>query len=327
MPMRWKCLHPVFKNHTFHPCGECRYCRMNETRDWAVRTCNEQRYYKYGSFVTLTYDNKKVAENPYDKDYYDKPLVWSLHYQDLKDFLGRLRDQYEYNADLILVDKTKIIGKKNPRVYPEFKYMGCGEYGDEFTHRPHWHICLLGVDFADKYPWRRSRKCRDKWLYRSPVCEKLWKYGNVEIGSLEEDDINYCSGYVQKKIKSKGDEYYRKQGKEPPKRYMSKGLGKRFLEEFFEDIKRDGFVFYKGKKTSLPRYYRDKVYSKEERQAIVEKYAKEKFIEAEKLRDKALKKYGDAFFYDRNQEELQNVRDRDFQKKYQDRKRNLDERN
>ena len=83
MPMNWSCKTPYFANGSWHPCGRCVFCRINDKRNWSVRTLDEFRYYKNGCFVTLTYDDKKVKENPYDEEYYKKeqnghPLVYSL---------------------------------------------------------------------------------------------------------------------------------------------------------------------------------------------------------------------------------------------------------
>ncbi len=325
MPIRWLCKHPISIKGLRVPCGQCKYCRINNTRDWTIRCLDEFRYYKNGCFVTLTYDSKKVKENIYDCPYYKEGVVYSLHYQDLQDFLKRLRDFYELHLDCFLVDKVKVIGKRKPKVYPDFKYLACGEYGDE-NNRPHFHICFLGLDFKDKYPWHKSRKKKDRYLYRSPTLEKLWKYGHCDIAILEDDDVSYCAGYEQKKIKTKGDKYYKDKGLEPPKRFVSKGFGKKFVEEFKEVLKRDGFTFYKGKKASLPPYYRNLIYSKEEKQAISEKYVNEKAKEIQDLINKGIKEHNDYLYYFRFLDESRKVFDEAFDKKYKNKPRDLNER-
>ena len=89
------------------PCGRCIGCRLERSRQWAMRIVAEQQCCEASSFVTLTYADAPV----------------SLSKRDCQLFLKRLR---------------KRCGS--------FRYYLAGEYGEE-SGRPHYHACIFGLDF------------------------------------------------------------------------------------------------------------------------------------------------------------------------------------
>ena len=72
------------------PCGQCINCKLEKTRQWAVRIMHEAQMHDENYFVTFTYEN-----NPR-----------TLQHEDVQKFFKRLR-------------KTQ-----------SFRYFMCGEYGD-----------------------------------------------------------------------------------------------------------------------------------------------------------------------------------------------------
>lgn len=93
------------------PCGKCIGCRMDQSRDWALRCMHEASQHSLNSFVTLTY-----AENPL-----------SLCKRDVQLFLKRLRKA---------ISPLKV------------RFFLCGEYGSNFQ-RPHYHLLLFGFRPSD----------------------------------------------------------------------------------------------------------------------------------------------------------------------------------
>lgn len=92
------------------PCGNCISCRLEKSRQWAVRILHESMSHEQNCFVTITYDDANLVDK-------------SLHKEDLQNFFKRLR-----KAGL------------------SFRYFASGEYGDSLN-RPHYHICFFGQDF------------------------------------------------------------------------------------------------------------------------------------------------------------------------------------
>lgn len=101
-------------------CGQCIGCRLERSRQWAIRCVHEASLHKRNCFITLTYDEKHCP-----KDY-------SLNYRDFQLFMRYLRRR---------------VGK--------VRFYMCGEYGD-LNQRPHFHACLFGVDFPDKVVYSKT---------------------------------------------------------------------------------------------------------------------------------------------------------------------------
>lgn len=105
-------------------CGQCIGCRLERSRDWALRIVQEATLHAQNSFVTLTYADRHL------------PSHASLRKKHLQDFMKRLR----FSTDAKL------------------RYYACGEYGTT-SLRPHYHICLFGADFsADRKLYKKNAR-------------------------------------------------------------------------------------------------------------------------------------------------------------------------
>lgn len=205
------------------PCGQCIGCRLERSRQWAVRCMHEASMYDDNCFVTLTYNDDNLPANN------------SLVVKDLQDFNKRLR-KYSYE-----------------RRGRGFRFYACGEYGDTFG-RPHYHILLFDFDFEDKKFWRFSPA--GERLYRSEILESKWTFGNSEIGSVSFESAAYVARYITKKVT--GDAAAQHYGDRIPEfSTMSRrpGIGQFFFEKFITDIYPNDFVVVRGHKSKPPRFY------------------------------------------------------------------------
>jgi len=144
------------------PCGQCVGCRLERSRQWAIRCVHEAQMHDANSFITLTYDQEHL------------PPDGSLNLREFQLFMKKLR---------------KFLG------FP-IRFFHCGEYGDK-QGRPHYHALIFGYDFPDKTVWDR----RDEIiLYRSKTLEKLWPIGFSTIGEVTFESAAYCARYIMKKI-------------------------------------------------------------------------------------------------------------------------------
>jgi len=106
------------------------------------------------------------------------------------------------------------------------------------------------------------------WTDQKQDIETIWKYGKVWIGQyVNEKTINYIVKYVNK-IDVKHKEYQ-------SKIFTSKGIGKNYVNR--EDKKRnvykkgntvETYRTRKGLEIGLPIYYRNKIYTEEEREKL-----------------------------------------------------------
>lgn len=204
------------------PCGRCRGCRRNRQRQWAFRIVKESKLYKNNSFLTLTYDDKKLGFSPVSLD--------KGHFQK---FMKRLR--YYYGNGI--------------------RYYMCGEYGDNLG-RPHYHVCLFNCEIDDKVFLKKKNGVK---LYNSQKIYKIWKYGNITLSDITIESAMYVASYTINKIDGELERklnYY--DGKEPEYGNMSraKGIGKDFIINNIEDVYRnDCCVLRGGERFQPPRYY------------------------------------------------------------------------
>jgi hypothetical protein len=214
------------------PCGRCIGCRLEYSRQWAVRCMHEAQCHDANAFITLTYAPEHL------------PSDHSIHKEELQKFFKRLRKE---------LGDVKI------------RYFACGEYGEK-NNRPHYHAIIFGYDFKDKIVHTKTKN--GDLLYRSPLLEKVWKKGHSLIGHVTFESAAYVARYVTKKFKGgkegEKEEHYKivdpETGEihqlEPEFCLMSRrpGLGKKWLEKYKGDTDKD-FITLRGKKMKLPKYY------------------------------------------------------------------------
>lgn len=201
------------------PCGQCIGCRLERSRQWAMRCVHEAYGHDDNAFITLTYAPEHVPP--------DGSLIKS-HFQK---FMKRLR---------------KAISPKLVR------FFHCGEYGEK-NQRPHYHACLFGYDFPDKILYTIRDECR---LYRSPMLEKLWPFGFATVGDVTFESAAYVARYITKKITGDlAEQHY--QGRLPEYTTMSRrpGIGQYWYQNFKGDVFPCDNVVIRGKVMKPPRYY------------------------------------------------------------------------
>lgn len=207
------------------PCGKCIGCKLESSRQWAVRGVHELRYHTTNCYITLTYHPKHLPEDG------------SLNVVHFQLFMKRLRKKYQ--------NKT-------------IKYIHCGEYGEQLQ-RPHYHAIIFNHDFPDM---KLAPNQKGQFLlYTSEELEELWPYGFNTIGQVTFESIAYVARYVTKKVSGpKKKDHYK--NLKPEYITMSQGIGKKYFEEFENSIYvRDKIVIRNKFITKVPRYY-DKLLEK-----------------------------------------------------------------
>lgn len=140
------------------PCGQCVGCRLERSRQWAMRCLHESSLYERNCFLTLTYSDEFL------------PFRGQLRYRDFQGFMKRLRK----------FASTPL------------RFFMCGEYGT-LNMRPHYHALIFGFDFDDKVPFRLlDSGCR---IYNSSRLEKLWYFGASSVGAVTFESAAYTARY------------------------------------------------------------------------------------------------------------------------------------
>lgn len=243
-----QCISPISlkKQELSVPCGKCLPCMKNRASNWSFRLSQELKQAQTAYFITLTYDTDQV---PITKNGF-----MDLDKRDFQLFMKRIRKQ---NSN-------------------KLKYYCVGEYGGTFG-RPHYHAIIINLDLKTLIGENLAKQFERKALPLDgtyPVQSKIWGKGHVTIGEVNEKSIGYTLIYISK-------------GREVPKHVrddrqlefslMSKRIGANYLNpKMIKWHKKDVLNrFYVNINTSngtakapMPRYYKEKIYTKYQRTRI-----------------------------------------------------------
>lgn len=223
------------------PCGQCIGCRLEHSRQWAVRCMHEASLHDENCFLTLTYSPEFL------------PSDLSLDKRHFPAFMKRLRSRFP--------DR-------------KIRYFHCGEYGERLG-RPHYHACLFGFDFPDKVYYKDAG---GHPLFVSETLNSTWGLGFCTIGAVTFESAAYTARYVLKKITGESaQEHYLQVDpvtgeiacddsgdflcKQPEYVTMSRrpGIAAGWFDRFSRDVFPSDEVIARGVKCRPPRYY-DKLF-------------------------------------------------------------------
>lgn len=210
------------------PCGQCIGCRLERSRQWAMRCVHEAHMHEDNCFITLTFDDVHL------------PRDLSLDVRHFQLFMKRFRAKF---------------GKG-------IRFYHCGEYGELFK-RPHYHACIFGFDFPDKVLYKIVNGHR---LYTSALLSELWPFGFSTLGDVTFESAAYVARYVLKKVNGdQADDAYRRidpvTGEiwqvKPEYTTMSRrpGIGHEWYRKFADDVFPHDRVVVRGVEMKPPKYY------------------------------------------------------------------------
>lgn len=211
-------------------CGQCIGCRLERSRQWAIRMTHEASLHEKNCFITLTYAPEHL------------PPGGTLVVKDFQNFMKRLRKAYP-----------------NEKI----RFFHCGEYGEKLS-RPHYHAILFGFDFKD----RKYKKSHNGFkYYTSESLKKIWGKGHILTCDVSFETCAYVARYITKKITGeKALLHYNEidactgellSEKIPEYTTMSRrpGIAKKWFDLYKNDVFPSDEVILRGKKLKPPRYY------------------------------------------------------------------------
>jgi len=233
--------HDISRSLTL-PCGQCIGCRLEKSRQWAMRCMHEAQLHDENCFITLTYNDESLNNN------------YSLQYEDFQSFMKNFRHHV-----------FRKYGKK-------IRFYMAGEYGEKFG-RPHWHACIFGFNFPDKVLLKKTPS--GSYIYKSNDLEGLWPYGHSSIGDVTFESAAYVARYIMSKaVKStmSPDEWkwvntysdletgeIKERRPEFNKMSLKPGIGYEWYKKYTADVYPNDYVVIRGKKVKPPKFY-DKKY-------------------------------------------------------------------
>ena len=215
------------------PCGRCVQCRLERSRQWALRCMHEAQMHEKTSFITLTYNEESL------------PKDMSLRLSDWQNFAKYLR---------------KEVGP--------FRYFHCGEYGDD-SGRPHYHAAIFGIDFSEDRRFLKTTPRGDR-LYTSATLERVWGKGFAPIGELTFESAAYVARYIMKKQTGpKAEEHYARVNVVTGEVYQltpeyttmsrggrsGKGIGYGWFEKWKDQVYPLDLCVANGQEMKPPKYY------------------------------------------------------------------------
>jgi hypothetical protein len=238
------------------PCGQCIGCRLEYSRQWAIRLMHEKRMHQESCFLTLTYKDENLPQHN------------SLNKKHFQDFMKKLR---------FWLDHKKI------------RFFHCGEYGENFG-RPHYHAILFGHEFSDKQHLFTTDR-GDK-VYTSKQLDDKWTHGLCTLGDVTFESCAYVARYVTKKVTGKKATHHYNEidyqtgeiltERSPEYVTMSRrpGIGKSWLEKYTTDVFPHDEVIIRGMAVKPPKYYSN----------LFEKFHPDEFAKIKEARKAAARK-------------------------------------
>lgn len=225
------------------PCGKCIGCRLDKSREWALRCMMELKTTEknVASFLTLTYSDSNIPLRYYAApDTGEAMPVYSLDKAELQRFWKRLRKS---------LPDSKI------------RYFACGEYG-AVTWRPHYHAIVFNYWPDDLCVYEKKDTTT---YYTSDRLNRIWSAGNVIVAPVNFDTCAYVARYTAKKVTTVGDEFFENHNMEPPFLVMSRrpGIGWTYFENHMDFLAGDKIYVSgsEGLEGSIPRSFLSKVES------------------------------------------------------------------
>lgn len=135
--------------------------------------------------------------------------------------------------------------------YPQYRFYATGEYGTQ-TLRPHYHI--IGFNIPPKI---------------AAQIEKIWNKGTTFTVNANDATIHYTTKYIINSKKAYGN-------REQPKALMSRRppIGHNYLlrNEAYHQQTLNPYVIKNGYIARMPSYYKDKIFSEDQKEFIAKKY-------------------------------------------------------
>lgn len=222
-------------------CGQCINCLLERSRHFAGRIVHEAQLHEANSFLTLTLSDSNLGVN------------LSLDIKHWQNFAHRLR---------------KEIAPKKLRFYH------CGEYSDPPKMRPHYHACIMGLDWSKD---REIYKTTDQGhtLYTSEKLDATWKLGKCWIGDLTFESAAYVARYMMKKITGPNAQLHYKHidkttgeirnlKPEYTTSCRNPGIGHAWINKFYPEVYGNkefpkDYIVINGRKQRPSKYYDDQL--------------------------------------------------------------------
>lgn len=212
-------------------CGKCMECRKKKKNEWNVRLLEEVRDDNKGKFITLSFSEEELSYLEQEIQYEDETI-----------------EGYDLENKCAKLAIRRFLERWRAETGKSVKHWFVTELGQTKTERIHLHGIL--------------------WTDDLRTLQKAWKYGRVWVGLYcTERTVNYMVKYISKTDKLH-EEY-------KPIILTSPGVGSGYMKHpnannnrFKGEKTTETYRTRQGFKKALPIYYRNKIYTEQEREQL-----------------------------------------------------------
>ncbi len=221
-------------------CGNCMECRRQKKNEWLTRLSiqlEDNQNKKLNTIMTtLTFSTESLK----------KLKKEILKEQNVKG--------YELDNAIATLAIRRFTENYRSKYKETLKHWCITELGKGRWEHLHIHALLWCKDIS-------GEKIREKWIYGM-----TWSNDEVKNGYTNQKTLNYYVKYVNK-VDEKHPNY-------KPKILASKGIGKQYVKEgrtinkYNKDKTNEYIRLQDGRKTNMPIYFRNNIYTDEEREKL-----------------------------------------------------------
>lgn len=236
-------------------CKNCIECRKKKARDWQVRLSEHIKTHKNGKFITLTFSNESIEK-----------ITQEIRDRETKNKCTEPATDYNLDNAIATMATRKFNERYRKKTGKAINHWLITELGHQNTE----HIHLHGIIWTN-ITWEEITKLwKYGWIYPRNDTEKKMNYVN-------EKTINYIIKYVTKT--DQDHKYYQSIILASPgigNNYTKQEYGNWKNNKYKEKLTNETYRTRTGHKITLPIYYRNKIYSEQEREKLwIEKLNKE----------------------------------------------------
>lgn len=205
------CRKPVTLGGGVYPCGHCLPCRVQRKSQWKTRLLLEASTHSKSCFLTLTYNDQSLPTIVVNGK-----ETTTLDPKDLQLWLKRLRET----------------------IKPlRLRFFACGEYSPPPKNRPHYHVLIFGLPGCLNGQTRPAAAFGEHCCSNCDKYQATWTKGNVFVGTVTPQSIEYCVDYTMKKLVGKMAELYDGRRPEFSRQSNRPGIGYNLVDDVAEGIR------------------------------------------------------------------------------------------